>query len=281
MRFGAPLFTKSNDPDAWIQELKKRGYSAAYCPVSSDQSDSVVHAYEQAAKQANIVIAEVGAWSNPLSMDNSVRKKAIQFNEEQLDLADRIGAACCVNIVGSRGEQWDGHHPDNLTKDTFALIVDTVREIIDEVRPSRTFYTLEAMQWMYPDSPDTYLELLDAINRKTFAVHLDPVNLINCPRKYYDNAGLIKECFQKLGPYIKSCHAKDIVMDQTPTVHLHETRPGKGNLDYRVLLSEINKLEPNSPMLLEHLTSEEEYQLAAGYIRNVANEIGVDLGMTN
>ena len=77
---------------------------------------------------------------------------------------------------------WDAPHPDNLSEDTFALIVDTVRAIIDAVQPSRTYFTLEPMPWIIPDSPDRYLQLLEAIGRERFGVHLDPTNMINTPR---------------------------------------------------------------------------------------------------
>lgn len=275
MRLGGPVFGDCSDPDKWIAGVKRHGYSAAFCPVGADASDEIVQAYASAAASADIVIAEVGAWSNPISPDEETRRKAITHCQNQLALADRIGARCCVNIAGARGEQWDGPHPDNVSKDTFSLIVDTVREIIDAVKPTRTFYTLETMPWVLPDSADSYLDLFRAIDRKQFAVHLDPVNIVNCPRRFYDTGALIRECFAKLGPFIKSCHAKDIALSGKLTLHLDETRPGLGGLDYGVYLAELSKLDPDTPLMLEHLPSEEEYKLAAQHIRSVAAETGV------
>ena len=150
-----------------------------------------------------------------------------------------------------------------------------MRDIIDAVNPGRTYYTLEPMPWMYPDSADSYLALIDAIDRERFAVHLDPVNLVCSPQRYYSNGALIRECFGKLGPYIKSCHAKDIVLSQQLTVHLDEVRPGLGNLDYRVYLRELDRLDPDIPLMLEHLKTEDEYARAATYVRSVAWEVDV------
>ena len=130
------------------------------------------------------MIAEVGVWNNPLSADEAERRRAIELCQQKLALAEAIGARCCVNISGSRGEVWDGPHPDNYSSDTFDLVVETTRRIIDAVKPARTYFTLETMPWMIPDSVDSYLELLHAIDRPRFAVHLDPVNLINTPRLY-------------------------------------------------------------------------------------------------
>jgi len=130
---------------------------------------------------------------------------------------------------------------------------------------------------MYPDSPEIYVKLLQAIDRPTVAAHFDPVNLINCPQRYFTNGEYLKHCFKLLGPYIKSCHAKDILLGQTLTVHLDEVRPGLGGLDYRVFLSELNKLDAKTPLILEHLPNEEEYELGARYIREVAFEGGIQL----
>jgi len=257
--------------------VQKRGYRAAYCPVGPEADEATVRGYEKAAREADIVIAEVGAWSNPLSPDPDTRKAALEKCQASLALADRIGALCCVNISGSRGAKWDGPHPDNLTADTFDLIVETVREIIDAVRPSRTFYTLETMPWMYPDSAENYLQLLRAIDRPQFAAHLDPVNLICSPQRYFGNAALMRECFALLGPYIKGCHAKDITLSETLTTHLDEVRPGLGGLDYAVLLREMDRLDADTPLMLEHLPSEEEYTSAAEWVRGAAQDAGVTL----
>jgi sugar phosphate isomerase/epimerase len=136
---------------------------------------------------------------------------------------------------------------------------------------------IEMMPWMIPDSADSNLKLLKAIDRPQLAVHFDPVNIVNSPRRYFNTGVLIKECFDKLGPHIKSCHAKDILMHDKLTVHLDEVRPGLGNLDYATFLTELNKLAPDTPLMLEHLKGEEPYTQAAAYVRGVAEETGVEI----
>ncbi len=273
MRLGGPLSSEYDSPDQWVAALQDREYSAAQCPVGPDAAADVVEAYRRAAAAADIVIAEVGAWSNPLSPREEVRRQALEKCKASLLLAERIGARCCVNIAGSRGERWDGPCADDLTDETFERIVETVREIIDAVRPTRTFYTLETMPWMYPDSADSYLRLIQAIDRNAFAVHLDPVNLVCSPRRYFDTGELIRECFEKLGPHIRSCHAKDIILRDRLTVHLDEVRPGLGHLDYRAYLGELARLEPEIPLMLEHLPDDEAYRLAAAYVRSMQSSL--------
>ena len=149
-----------------------------------------------------------------------------------------------------------------------------VRTIVDTVKPRRAKYSLETMPWVIPDSADSYLRLVKAIDRSAFAVHLDPVNIVNSPKRYYHNADLLRECFEKLGPWIISCHAKDIMLRDDLTVHLDEMRPGLGGLDYRVFLRELNRLPGDIPLMLEHLP-QEEYPPAREYVLSIADELGI------
>jgi sugar phosphate isomerase/epimerase len=270
MRLGSPLPQTWDSPEEWVQTLRAHGLRAAYWPEDADET------YAEAARAAEIVIAEIGAWQvNPISRDDAERAQAIAYCQQRLELAERVGARCCVNVAGSRGEAWDAPHPDNLSADTFALIVDTVRDILGAVQPERTYFTLEPMPWTLPDSPDGYLALLRAIDRPRFAVHLDPVNFVNTPAKLYDNAALLRECFAKLGPHVRSVHAKDIVLEPRLTVHLQEVRPGLGALDYEVLLREVDRLDPDTPILVEHLGSDADYAAAVAHIRGVAGALGI------
>ncbi|MCX6303119.1 MAG: sugar phosphate isomerase/epimerase [Bacteroidia bacterium] len=274
LRLGGPVQGTFTDPGVWVRAVKSLGYSAAYCPVQPGAPSELIRSLRTEAEKNNVLIAEAGVWNNPLDPDENARKEAIKKNVDTLRLADEIGAHCCVNISGARGEIWDGPYAGNYAKETFDMIVETVRTIIDQVKPEHTFYTLEPMPFMLPDSPDSYLELIMAIDRKQFAAHLDPVNMISSPQRYYKNTEFIKECFAKLGPYIKSVHAKDIIILPELTVHLEERRPGLGALDYAILLQEASRLK-DIPVMLEHLETMEDYKLAADYVRETGKKAGV------
>jgi len=151
IRLGGPVYDKYTDPDAWIKFLKKYGYRAAYCPVGPDAQHDEIQAYKQTARKNEIVISEVGAWSNPISPDEQVKKEAIEKCIKALELAEKIEANCCVNISGSLNiEKWAGPHPENLSDDTFDLVVETTRKIIDAVKPEKTYFALEPMPWSFP-----------------------------------------------------------------------------------------------------------------------------------
>lgn len=276
LRLGGQVFLENNEPALWAHAMKQAGFRAATCPFDGKDT-TLMQAYLEEASKHDIVIAEVGAWSNPISIDQSIARQAIDYCAERLQLADEIGARVCVNIAGSRGTVWDGPHELNLTDDTFALIVDTVRTIIDQVKPTQTKYALEMMPWVFPNSADSYAALLKAIDRPQFGVHFDPVNIINSPHSYYHNDALIKDFIEKLGEHIVNVHAKDIWLQPKLTLHLDEVVPGQGNLRYDVLLTQLQALKRDIPVIIEHLSTNEQVAEAAAYIRNVAKQKGIPL----
>lgn len=132
------------------------------------------------------------------------------------------------------------------------------------------------MGWSLPDGPDAYLKL-KAVDRPAFGVHLDVCNIINSPERFYRNSDVIADCFQKLGPWIVSCHAKDLAWIVEMNVHFHEVIPGRGEIDYRTYLSGLAQLPVETPLMLEHLKTAEEYDEGKRYIQKVAAETGVTL----
>ena len=278
IRLGGPIFLRSDDPRELAREHRRLGYSAAYCPEAKAEDTARVREIERAFAAENVVIAEVGAWVNMLDPDAEKRAKNLHYVAERLALAEAVGARCCPDIAGSYNPKvWYGPHPKNLSQEFFDATVENCRRVIDEVKPKRTKFTIEMMGWNLPDSPDSYLKLLRAVDRPAFAVHMDVCNGINSPEKFYHNSEFISECFRKLGPWIASCHAKDLQWIPEMNVHFVEVIPGHGEMDYRTYLSEISRLPVDAPLMLEHLKTAEEYDEGKRYIMKVASEAGLSL----
>ena len=86
------------------------------------------------------------------------------------------------------------------------------------------------------------------MDRPAFGVHLDPCNLVNSPEKFYRNTALLNECFDKLGRWIVSCHAKDLFWEPAANVYFKEVRPGAGGLDYGTYLARLVQLPHSAPL---------------------------------
>ena len=277
MRLGAPVFLKTEDPAELARAHRAEGYRAAYCPrwLTLDAPDRIREA-EAAFAREDVVIAEVGAWGNLIGPDVEKRQRNLDLAQERLALADAVGARCCVDYAGTFAADSDyGPHPKNFAQDGFDFIVETIRTVIDAVKPKRARFGLEMMPWSFPESVDDYVRLLAAVDRPAFAVHLDPVNIVTSPRRYFESGALIRECFARLGPHIVSCHGKDVELRPNYMADLRECPPGQGGLDYRAFLTELNALPQEPPLMLEHLPGEAEYRAARDYVVGVAREAGL------
>lgn len=270
---GGPVFNAGSEPDDVARAHVATGYRAGYFPFQCLDAGVSAADIRDAFERHGVVIAEVGAWRNLIPPDEKERKAAIDWACERVALADEVGARCCVDFAGTRlPGAAHGPHPDNFLPETEELIVATVREILDAVKPQRTRFCLEMMQNVTPDTVDAYVGLIEGIDRPGFGVHLDPVNILYDPRTCYANGKVIRDCIARLGRWIVSCHAKDLVVKAGLALHVDECRPGTGVLDYRAYVDGLNSLGRDIPLMLEHLPDEEEYRLAGDFVRGVIEE---------
>lgn len=269
MKLGVAMNFPHNNPNGWALAHKEAGLSAVVFPCDSSADVSLIDAYAEACKEHDLTIAEVGVWKNPLSLHEAERKENYEFCKRQLELAEYIGAVCCVNIVGAKGEVWDGGYADNYSEKTYDEIVTSVQKLIDSVKPQNTFYALEPMPWMHPDSPEDYLKLMQDIDRKAFGVHMDIINMISDPKRYFFNEEFTDHTFSLLGPYIKSCHVKDVLLERHLTLSLKEVPCGQGGFNIGHYLRQIDRINKDLPVIIEHLSREEEYRKAIAYIRTL------------
>lgn len=274
IRLGAPIFLKSDDPAALAREHRRLHYSAAQCPPVALADSARVEEIRKVYAEENVVIAEVGAWVNILHPDPATRKKNLDYAIERMQLADVIGARCCVDTAGSFSTQGSAD-PRNVTKEFFDATVENCRKIIDAAKPKRSRFTIEAMFASLPDSADSYVDLIWAVDRKEFGVHLDVCNVLNSPTKYYNSGVYIDELFRKLGPWIVSCHAKDLRIAPGRSLQFVEVVPGRGIVDYKAYLRNLAQIPREAPLMLEHFANDEEFQEGANYIRKEGAEIGV------
>jgi len=269
MRLGISSPLAHGSAEEWAEQQVGLGCSAVVFPVQSNEPQARIDAYKAAAEKYGLTIAEVGIWRNALAADPEERRRNTDYCIEQLRLADYLGARCAVNVAGSFGPRWDGPCRANFTEDAWKQTVGKIREIIDTADVKNTFFTIEPMPWMIPTGPKEYLKLIEAVDRDRFAVHLDPINMVNSADRYFDLEEFIDECAELLGSRIRSCHIKDVHLGQEYTFRLEECPPGKGEFPLRYYAERMHGIDRDMPVILEHLTSDEEYITYSGYLKEV------------
>ena len=267
MRLGTSSPLRHGSPEEWAANQIALGCRTVVFPVQSNEPEQKIIAYKEAADKAGLTIAEVGIWRNALAADPEERKKNRDYCVEQLRLADYLGARCAVNVAGAFGPRWDGGFRENFTREAWNETVTMVREIIDRADVKRTYFTLEPMPWMVPTGPKEYVRLLEAVDRDRFAVHMDIINMTNSADRYFHPEELIDECAELLGGQIRSCHIKDVHLGARYTLRLEECGPGDGEFPLRYYAEKMHELDPDMPVILEHLQTDEEYLHYMAYLK--------------
>lgn len=260
-------------PEEWAAKHKALGLKCVNFPVDYLSGEETYMAYKREADKAGLMIAEVGVWRNTLAADPAERSKWIDYAIGQLRMAEQIGAACCVNVLGTPyGPRWDGGYRQNFSEELWTMAVGMIRQIIDAVQPQHTKYCIESMPWMVPSSPDEYLRLIEAVDRPQFGTHLDVVNMITSPERYFFNDRFLEECFTKLKGTIVSCHMKDVRLREEYTFQLQECACGEGALDLSLYARLATNENPCMPMIIEHLDTDEEYEQSVRYVQQITAE---------
>ena len=276
LRLGGVYFGKSKDPKSLVDYHLKHGLAAAYDPGVEDRVQ--MEEIKAAFKENDIVIAETGAFAiNILETDPALLEQNISRICRRLERAEWIGSLCCVGHGGTVSSGRFGvQTPENFSQKSVDTIVQVVQRIMDTVKPEKTTFCMETESRYLPDSPEIYVELIEAVDRPGFAAHLDPINITSNPRRFYFSGDFIRGCFAKMGPHIMSCHAKDIQMVRNAQVRFEETFAGNGGLDFKAYISELVKTKNDAPLLHEHFP-ERQQNWALDFLYEQAAEVGVPI----
>jgi sugar phosphate isomerase/epimerase len=284
MLLGGHVYINTEDPDEYASFLAGKGYKAGYFPPPPqwkyDSKMTVELALvRKAFKKRNLVISEVGAWRNPFDPDPAEAKMSIEYITDRLAIADEVGARCAVCCIGSivPGNISAFHISDEF----YHQAIDVYRKIIDSVKPKVTKMSFELLPFNFLDNAETYVQFATDLDRKSYVgIHLDPVNLIVSPRLYYSCGQVFEKAIKRLAPLgVVSMHLKDLILHPSlPNTFLEEVPLGTGGMDIKAMLFSIDKYLPkDTPLMLEHLNNNFQYDNAAAYTRKVAAEAGIIL----
>lgn len=272
MRLGVSTDFGKRTAKEWAENMERLGCRSVVFPLDSSAPAERVEEYVRAAKEHDLKIAEVGIWRNALSADPAEKKKNLDYSIAQLALADRIGARCAVNVAGAFGPRWDGGYRENFTREAWEATVRMIQHVIDAVQPRHTYLTIEPMPWMIPSGPEEYLRLIRDVDRERFGVHMDIINMISSPDRYFFSEEFTEDVFGALGDRIRSCHLKDIRLKDEYTFQLEECACGEGSFGFEKYAELANRADEDMPMIIEHLKSDDEYVASLKYMGNRLNK---------
>lgn len=262
-----------------IKGFKEKNFSglvtnSAYLDAIKDSELTELNA---ALKTYDVVIFEVGAYTNLIHPDKAVRDKNLKSLCHAIEDADKVNCLQIGTIAGSLDPvNFFNVHPKNWTQETWNLLVAGCKQVLRDTSGMKAALGMEAQVTTCIDGPKAHKRLIDDVGSPRLAVNLDPVNMIHL-QNYYHTTELLNECFDTLGESILGAHAKDTyIWPDKQTVHIQEVASGRGVLDYETYLIRLSRMKWPRTLLPEHVAPEELIE-ASEYIKKVAAKVGVKL----
>jgi hexulose-6-phosphate isomerase len=186
-------------------------------------------------------------WQKPLSSpDPKVRREAIEFTREYLQVAAWIGAKAVLVIPGVVAVPWDPGIPHVPYALAWKNAASSIRSLVPLAEKLGVTIALENVwNWFLAD-PVAMREFVDQFKSRRVGVYLDVGNtLIN---------GFPQDWIEILGRRIAAVHVKNFSrQDCGGTLHGFGDDLLKGDADWKAIVSALRKVRHDGPVTAEML----------------------------
>ena len=268
---------------AMVKNVRDQGFTACESGISRYRespwlniTDSELRELNAALKQYDVDFYGLHTTGSNIQANLKEREQCIRYTIKGCEAAERVGVRTLTTHVGSVDSTPFYVHPDNWTMETWKLGMDVFRRILRETSGMKVCLGIEATNMTIMNNPRAHLRMIEELADPRVKVCLDPVNMTNL-QWYHRNTELIEECFDLLSDHIIYAHAKDNYIEKKMSIYLTEVAPGKGVIDYETFLVRLSRLKTPCPLMIEHLSSEEEYAFAKKYLEDTAKKVGVTI----
>lgn len=237
-----------------------------------------LHRVRDVLADHGIRVVQSWGWQQPLvAPDETVRRGAVQTLRHAVRVAADLGAGMVLTGAGSlnpRGSYWP--HPDNHIAATEDRLIRTLQETVPACETYGVPVCLECHVTTILDSPTRVRRIIERVGSAWIKANFDAVNFIPDIQTAFNNRRLLDDLFDQLGPYFAAAHLKDVYIEDRHVVHISETVPGDGILDWNRTLTGFEALLPDGYAIVEHLP-ESLVPRAAQFVRAKAAQLGITI----
>ena len=223
-------------------------------------------------------MAQANGWYECLvNPDEAVRSEGVRGLQALCRWGRLLGAETIYVRPGSlnpRGHWWP--HPGNHTADTFARLVDSLRQVCPVAEGEGVVLAAEGHVLSPLDTARRVADLIAIVASPALKFNVDVVNFIGTVRDAHDPRGVTHELFDVLGAHTVAAHAKDCALSDGLVVHIDEVALGAGTLDHELVLRRFAACCPEGYVLIEHLP-DDQIPAARRALCQAAQRAGVKL----
>ena len=266
---------------ALCQRVRDLGFSGIFTRFKNNHPLETPRAQAERVRQ---VLADnglrmyqsTGFWQCLVTPDETRRAESVRVLQGAIRLAGWMGCRGIDTGPGSmnpRGPWFP--HPDNWTPSARAQLIKSLKECAPVAQDCGVFLSLEGHQLVTLESAEVTAEILEAVDSPWVTSDYDCANWLTL-KEAFDPTPAINHHFDVLGKRIVSCHAKDVWLEDKLSIHIQDGCPGKGNLDFRTVITRMEALSPEYPILPEGNVTEDLPEVVALF-RRLADELGIKI----
>ena len=260
--------------EEFIQEIKK--YKFSYIQLVLWKSFTDIDPYlkntsledfkliAKRLKEEKIKVTVLGAYYNMISPDLEDRKLGEERYEKMLEILKIFDGVVVGTEPGSHNLDFS-YNEKNHTEESYQIVLESFKKFAKVAEKNGVNMGLEPVYTLTIWNIEVLKRLLE-VNSESFKVIFDPVNLIGL-ENYKKQDKLIEDIFKYFANKMATVHFKDFKVENNQLVRVS---PGKGILNYNLLLKEMKKY--NIKGILDEVPKE-DLEFSKKYIENILENI--------
>jgi sugar phosphate isomerase/epimerase len=266
--------------DNWGRKVAELGFSGVVChwTGTAEGLTPAIMANVQAVF-SRFKLTNIQLWGvyPTLIAGEEERAAAVAYQKVMIEKAAQMGAQSVglrPTSLNPRGVWWP--HPENHSQRSEDRLVAALEQLVPHCEKYNVPLALECHVTTVLDSPERVRRIIERVSPEWIKVNFDVVNFVADFPTAYNTTALINRMFDVLGPYIFSTHLKDVYVEDRHTVHISETVPGQGILDFDTLFRRLEAEVPHLYAAIEHLP-ESLVPQAAAFVKGKLAALGIPI----
>lgn len=259
--------------EEFIQEIKKYDFTHIQLvlwksfsdidPYLTNISKDQLEMIAKRLKEESIKVTVLGAYYNMISPDLKDRILGEERYEKMLEILKIFNGEVVATEPGSYNVDFS-FNERNHSKESYNIVLDSFKKFSTIAEKNGTNMGLEPVYTLTIWNIEIIKKLFKDLNSKNFKIIFDPVNLIEI-ENYQQQDELIENMFEIFKDNIVTVHFKDFLVKDGKMIRVS---PGKGILNYKLLLSKMKKYNING--ILDEVPKE-DLEFSKKYIENILN----------
>lgn len=252
-----------------ISAAEKAGFNC--CQIfyrGDDINEKIAGEIVKICREKNITIGPLGSYLSALKPDEKPMGFDLKKTHKLIDLMPVFKSDQLIIWSGTlSGEHMFQYDERNFTDEAFNKLNSVVSELLDHLNEVNGFLAVEPFFTHIINDINSYKKLKENDKHSRLKIVMDAPNFFT-KEMFEKKDEILTNLFNELAEDISVIHFKDIKLAKEGTWSFEYPGPGKGDLNYNLIMELIRKQKFNSWGIIEHVQLA-EYSEAKKFIENI------------